>query len=110
MEFLYTKKAAELGLTEAQHNLGCMYLEGRICEYSSIKALSWFKHAGAHGFVHSNYNAAKIFISGSNDGGVSVNYLAALNLLDEVKKSEKINVDPLIEEVLDLMKRQNDSK
>ena len=26
----YTKKAAELGLLQAQHNLGCIYLEGSL--------------------------------------------------------------------------------
>lgn len=107
MEFYYTKKAAELGLLEAQHNLGCMYLEGRVCEYDSLKAISWFKHAGAHGFVHSNYNAAKMFLEGSEDGKVARNYLAALQLLEDVKKSEKINVDKLMEETVELLKRGN---
>jgi TPR repeat protein len=53
LEFFYTKQAAELGLTEAQHNLGCMYMEGEITKYDSLKALSWFSYAGAAGFHHS---------------------------------------------------------
>ena len=106
LEYFYTKKAAELGLIEAQHNLACMYLEGKICEYSSIKALAWFKHAGAHGFIHSNYNAAKIFLEGSSDGIVKKNYFAGISLLEEVKKSGKINVDALIDESMKKLKEE----
>ncbi len=36
------KKAAELGMVEAQHNLGCMYIEKKVIEYNAIKALAWF--------------------------------------------------------------------
>lgn len=53
LEYFYTKQAAELGLTEAQHNLGCMYLEGELTKYDSLKALSWFSFAGAANFPHS---------------------------------------------------------
>lgn len=40
-------------MTEAQHNLACMYLEGKIVEYDSLKAIAWFSYAGAAGFAHS---------------------------------------------------------
>lgn len=53
LQLFYTKRAAELGLIEAQHNLGCMYMEGEIVPYDGLKALAWFTHAGAHGFAHS---------------------------------------------------------
>lgn len=72
LEFEYMKKAAELGkitflltlvnaeynnlwtgLVEAQHNLGVMYLEGKIVKYNGLKAMAWFSHAGAAGFAHS---------------------------------------------------------
>jgi TPR repeat protein len=53
LEYFYTKMAAELGLTEAQHNLACMYLDGQLVKYDSLKALSWFSYAGAAGFSHS---------------------------------------------------------
>ncbi len=53
LEYFYTKQAAEMGMTEAQHNLACMYLEGTIVEYDSLKALAWFSYAGAAGFAHS---------------------------------------------------------
>ena len=45
MEYFYTLKAAELGLVEAMHNLGTIYLEGKIVEYNSIKSVSWFLRA-----------------------------------------------------------------
>lgn len=42
------RKAAELGLVEAQHNLGVMYLNGNPCSIDKssntgdeVKALSW---------------------------------------------------------------------
>ena len=47
-EYSYTKRAAELGLIEAQHNLGVMYLigvpsaeddSGKVVD--EVKALSW---------------------------------------------------------------------
>ena len=59
LEYLYTKKAAELGLTEAQHNLGCMYLDGNLVKYDSLKALGWFSMAGAAGFEHSQVRTTK---------------------------------------------------
>lgn len=31
-----------MGVVEAQHNLACMYLEGKIIKYDSVKALAWF--------------------------------------------------------------------
>lgn len=47
-EFKMTKKAAELGLVEAQHNLGVMYLTGypkaedsKERHVDEVKALSW---------------------------------------------------------------------
>lgn len=46
LEYIYTKKAAELGLIDAMHNLGVMYQEGVIVEKDEMKALAWFNHAG----------------------------------------------------------------
>lgn len=40
--YIYMKKAAELGLVEAQHSLGCMYIEKNNIPYDSLKALAWF--------------------------------------------------------------------
>ena len=47
----YLKLAAETGIIEAQHNLGCEYLEGKSLPKDEVKALAWFIHAGANGFV-----------------------------------------------------------
>ena len=48
LEFSYMKKAAEAGLTEAQHNLGVLYLQGAHSDPNSktpivneSKALTW---------------------------------------------------------------------
>jgi hypothetical protein len=48
--YTYTKQAAELGLVEAQHNLGSLYLEGAEADaqkpsekcVDEVKALSWY--------------------------------------------------------------------
>lgn len=62
LSYIYTKKAAELGLVEAMHNLAVIYLEGKIVNAHSFKALSWFSRAAHFGFTHSAYNAAKLFM------------------------------------------------
>lgn len=41
LEFDYTKRAAEMGLVDAQHNLGVMYREGHVRK-DHIKSLAWF--------------------------------------------------------------------
>lgn len=50
LEFHYMKKSAEMGLLDAQHNLGVMYKEGRLIKKNDKKALAWFTHAGTFGF------------------------------------------------------------
>jgi TPR repeat protein len=47
----YLKLAAESGIIEAQHNLGCEYLDGLRLKKDEVKALAWFLHAGANGFI-----------------------------------------------------------
>jgi len=49
----YLKLAAETGIIEAQHNLGCEYYEGKIVTKDEVKALAWFMHAAANGYVES---------------------------------------------------------
>ncbi len=99
------KKAAELGIVEAQHNLGCMYIENKVTEYNSIKALAWFTQAASAGFLHSmvfflyiyiyfpksykkKYNAAKMYLEGSEDGKIKINLKAGLIWLENIKKTE----------------------
>eukprot|EP01016_Furgasonia_blochmanni_P014549 TRINITY_DN1764_c0_g2_i4.p1 TRINITY_DN1764_c0_g2~~TRINITY_DN1764_c0_g2_i4.p1 ORF type:complete len:297 (-),score=57.20 TRINITY_DN1764_c0_g2_i4:156-1046(-) len=110
LEFSYTKTAAEMGLIEAQHNLACMYLEARIVGYDSLKALAWFTHAGAGGFVHSQYNAAKLFLEGSKDKKVKQNLAAALTWLERVQKSGQVDVERLLKEVVAVMKEERKRK
>ena len=43
--------AAEAGAMEAQHNLGCEYLDGKQLPKDEVKALTWFLHAAVYGFV-----------------------------------------------------------
>lgn len=96
-----------------------MYLEGKICEIDSLKALAWFSYAGAAGFVHSQvsnnnlrviicqYNAAKLFADGGSDGKVSVNLNAALTWLDRIHKEGKIDVTKLIHEVNERLEEED---
>ncbi len=51
MYIKYLRLAAEAGVIEAQHNLGCEYLEGKIVNKNDVKALGWFVHAGANGYI-----------------------------------------------------------
>ena len=41
MSFVYYEKAANLGHAESQHNLGCMWRDGRGCEQSHEQAVEW---------------------------------------------------------------------
>jgi len=43
------RKAAEQGSSEAQYNLGVMYLKGQGVRQSKIVAKEWFKKACANG-------------------------------------------------------------
>ena len=49
----YLKMAAQGGIIQAQHNLGCEYLEGERIKKDEVKAMAWFTHAGANGFIQS---------------------------------------------------------
>ena len=80
--YIYTKRAAELGLVEAMHNLAVIYLQGNNnVNKHSFKALSWFSRASHLGFTHSSYNAAKLFMQGADDNLIHPNYHAALHYL-----------------------------
>ncbi len=81
------KKSAELGLVDAQHNLGCIYNEGKIVKKDQLKALAWFTHAGSGGFSASMYNAAKIFLEGSECKRIKRNLQAGLVWLEGLQKT-----------------------
>ena len=109
LEYYYTKKAAELGIVEAMHNLGCIYIEGIITDYNSLKAISWFTHAGAFGLDYSLINVANIFIDGGRDGRVKRNYHAALSNLNKIPKDGKIKVDRLIKYCIKKIEEKNEN-
>ena len=66
-------------MVEAMHNLGVHYLEGKIVEYDSMKAASWFNRASQFGFTHSSYNLAKLFYQGATDNRIKKDYHIALH-------------------------------
>lgn len=74
-------------------------MEKKIAPYDSIKALAWFTQAAAASFPHSMYNAARLYLEGSEDGKVKVNLPAGLIWLEALKKNGTIDVDNKIEEV-----------
>lgn len=85
---LYLKKAAELGLPEAQHNLGLEYLNGgSTIKKDQVKALGWFVHAAGSGFLPAKYNAAILFLNGTECGTLKPNPTYALSTLREVQQS-----------------------
>lgn len=65
------KKAAELGLPEAQHTLAVRYLE----RSDHVKALAWFLEAGKSNFTPSVVNVGMMFLNGG--GPILSNPLAA---------------------------------
>ena len=78
---LYLKKAAEMGLTEAQHNLAVEYMNGTHIKKDEVKALGWFVHAAGTDFVPSKHNAALLFLRGTECGTLKPNPHYALHIL-----------------------------
>lgn len=71
MHFEYTKKAAELGLREAQHNLADLYIQKE-----EIKAgFAWLLHVAKQDFLPSMVNVGTLFLYGR--GEIAINPLAA---------------------------------
>ena len=91
--YLLMKQAAELGLLEAQHNLGCFYLE----KQEINKAVAWFLNAGKLDFYPSMINLGSIFLTGK--GKILSNPLTAYSWL---KRAQSIENSP---ELQALMKR-----
>lgn len=102
LQIKYLKQAAEGGLAEAQHNLGVLYLEGHklLGGPDSFKALCWFSKAGSQGFIHSQFNAAKLFASGSEDKKVKKNLRAAMVWLEKIEETKQLDVSGIIENVM----------
>ena len=81
----YLRKAATLGVVEAQHNLATEYMEGVNIKKDEMKAFSWFLHAGNCGFPHAKvlhhaiqYNAALLLLKGTSCGKLKPNLKASL--------------------------------
>jgi len=91
LNFKYTKKAAELGLLEAQHNLGVSYLEkGEV-----KRGFAWQLEAAKHDFYPSVVNIGCIFLYGK--GEILSNPLAAYIWLCRAQKFEN---SPQLEELI----------
>ena len=58
--FEYCKAAADRGNCAALHNMGCNYLEGRICAKDPELALRYFSSAAQKGYVASMHNSAYV--------------------------------------------------
>lgn len=85
--YLLMKSAAERGLLEAQHNLGCFYLE----KNEITKAMGWFIHAGKFDFYPSMINIGSIFLNGRDP--ILTNPMAAfiwLKRAQHIENSEKL--------------------
>ena len=95
----YLKMAAESGVVEAQHNLGCQYLEGKNLKKDDLKALAWFLQASANGFIESKFNVVFMFLNDSDCGRIKKNPKAALLKLQELRDLGE-DVEAKIEEVL----------
>jgi len=79
-EIYYMKRAAELGLVDAQHNYACMLIDEKYHNKGKLdyrKSLAWFVKAAGRGFRESRFNAAKMLITGSPDLTVKSNKKAA---------------------------------
>ncbi|KRX01629.1 hypothetical protein PPERSA_03713 [Pseudocohnilembus persalinus] len=108
--YYYTKKAAEMGVVEAQHNLGLIYLEGKSVKFDAIKALAWFTQAGAQNFQISLFNCAQLYLEGSKDGKIKQNYKAALIYFQKLEKEKQIKVDKYINRCVDALSEMEEQK
>jgi len=79
------KKAAELGVVEAQHNLTLEYMNDGSLTKGEMNAFSWLMYAGACGFLDAKvimlsmqYNAAMILLNCTYCGRLKPNLKAAL--------------------------------
>ena len=57
-------RAAEQGLSEAQYNIGVMYIKGRGVSQNYTEALKWFNKAAKQNDPKAQYNLGVIYASG----------------------------------------------
>lgn len=60
----WTKAAANLGLKEAQFNLGMMYISGKDVPQNDEEAVKWLSRAAERGHINAQYNLAVLYYSG----------------------------------------------
>lgn len=88
-----------MGLPEAQHNLALEYLHGgAIVKKDQVKALGWFVHAAGAKFLPSKYNAAMLFLTGTECGTLKANPVYALGTLRELQ-NEGMEVSKMISKI-----------
>ena len=57
-------RAVEQGLSEAQYNIGVMYIEGKGVSQNYTEALKWFNKAAKQNDPKAQYNLGVIYASG----------------------------------------------
>ena len=72
--FETTKLLAEQGDTDAQANLGFMYMIGLGVPENDAEAVKWIRLAAEQGFAEAQYNLGFMYANGKD---VLVNYMAA---------------------------------
>ena len=78
----YTK-AAERGLSKAQHNLALLYEHGKGVSVNQKKAIFWYTKAAEQGLTKSQFNLAQLY-SSENVG----NFKEAIRWYEECKETE----------------------
>ena len=68
------RSAADQGNSDAQHNLGVMYLNGEGVTQDYVEAAKWFHRAAEQGFGKSQHNLGLIYHNGQ---GVTQDYVQA---------------------------------
>ena len=71
---VWFRKAAELGLADAQYNLALICYDGLGITQNYPEALSWFTQAAEQGHVESQWNLGRMYFRGQ---GVTQNFVEA---------------------------------
>jgi tetratricopeptide (TPR) repeat protein len=80
---VWFQKAAKQGHTEANYNIGLIYMNGRGKPQDSKKALEWFQKAADQGFLAAQYDIGIMYMNGN---GVPQDYKVALEWFQKAAK------------------------
>ena len=69
-ELVDLRALAEAGDTEAQYNLGLMYVNGRGVAQDDVEAVAWYRRAAEQGIAEAQYWLGYIFARSAGNGGV----------------------------------------